>query len=381
MKHWKRILWAATCLICLMLFGLMSHGDNQLIAMLTPQLAADRWETEGKPYAMASVFLPAEQAISPDFIGEMYLNVENALTDGGVTSENYPWYYAASYMTEGTLYHEGAYSTVELTAIGGDFFRIHPMELLSGWYMDKDDVMRDAIILDRQAAWELFYSWNAAGQYVELNGYTYIVAAVVDTEGGKYNELAAGATKRAWVLSDSPALADSEAGYTCIEMVLPQPIDGFAVSTLKSALNGAISENAQITDNSGRFSLKNRWNTLRNAATWSVSDGGIDYPYWENAAKLTENHLAIRLIPEAILLAIPSISLLVLLLWLNHKRTWGFRSIRYVVEIALDQKREKRYYAALNNTPSNKIPGFANQSKLSTGFDTNGENNGSPLKR
>ena len=360
MKHWKRILWAATCLICLMLFCLMRHGDNELIAMLTPQLAAERWETEGKPYAMASVFLPAEQAISPDFIGEMYLNVENALTDGGVTSENYPWYYAASYMTEGTLYHEGAYSTVELTAIGGDFFRIHPMDLLSGWYMDKDDVMRDSIVLDRQAAWELFYSWNAAGQYVELNGYTYIVAAVVDTEGGKYNELAAGATKRAWVLSDSPALADSEAGYTCIEMVLPQPIDGFAVSTLKSALNGAISDSTTLTDNSGRFSLKNRWNTLRNAATWAVSNGGIAYPYWENAAKLTENHLALRLIPEVILLIFPSISLLVLLLWLNKKRTWGIHSIRDLAAEVVDQRHQRSYSDSLNGASPRKLNGFAN---------------------
>jgi hypothetical protein len=208
--------------------------------------------------------------------------------------------------------------------------------------------MHDRIILDRQSAWDLFYSDNVAGQYVTLDGYTYQVAAVVDTETGEYNALAAGDTRRAWVLADSPALADNGMGYTCMEMVLPEPVDGFAVSTLKTVLGDMISDSTAITDNSGRFSLENRWSILKNIETRGISLTGVDYPYWESAAQLVENHLALRLVPEALLLAVPLISLIILLLVLNHRRTWGLHSIKDAVENAIDRKHQRDYDAKMS---------------------------------
>jgi hypothetical protein len=339
----KKLLWAGVCLACLIGALALWHGDRETIAALTPQAAAERWETAEKPYAMASVFLEDSQAVPQTYISEMYLLVENALTDGGVPSDTDPWYYGASYQTEATLENDGATSKVELTAVSGDFFRIHPMELLNGWYFTEDDVMHDRIVLDRQSAWDLFYSDNVAGQFVTLDGYTYQVAAVVDTETGTYNALAAGDTRRAWVLADSPALADSGAGYTCLEMVLPEPVAGFAVSTLKTALGDMISDSTTITDNSGRFSLENRWKILKNLETRGISLTAVDYPYWESAAQLVENHLALRLVPEVLLLAVPLISLIILLLVLNHRRTWGLHSIKDAVENAIDRKHQRDY--------------------------------------
>ena len=356
MKHWKKILWAALCLLCLLGFWLMRRADAKTIAALTPQQAAMRWETEEKPYAMASVFLEPDQAIPPTRMGEIYLAVENALTAGGVGSQEHPWFYAASYLTDATLKNGTASCDVELSAVAGDFFRIHPMELVSGWYMDEDDVMHDRIVLDRQTAWNLFYSSNVAGAYLELNGVQYQVAAVVDIEVGRFNRMAAGTQCRAWVFADSPGLAvpgtdglggSSTPGYTCMEMVLPQPVKDFAASTLKNVLGDMIPEDALIMDNSGRFSLKSRWDVLRSLPTRGISSYAVPYPYWENAARLTENHLALRLIPQGILLGIPLVSLMILLLWLNHRRTWGLHSLREAAERAVDRKRQRDYDARL----------------------------------
>lgn len=71
----------------------------------------------------------------------------------------------------------------------------------------------------------------------------------------------------------------------------------------------------------------------------------MEYPYYENAARLTENHLAIRLVPEGLLMCVPIISLLILLLLLNRKRTWGLHSIRDAVENAIDRKHQRDYAA------------------------------------
>lgn len=351
-------------MLSLLVFGVLYRSDCRTISDLTPQQAAENWETAEKPYAMASVFLEPENAIPQDRIGEIYLSIENALTAGGVDSENYPWFYATSYDMNATLKNGTATCDVELTAVAGDFFRIHPMELINGWYMNEDDVMHDRIILDRQSAWELFYSGNVAGQYVEVNGIQYQVAAVVDIESGEFNDMATGDICRAWVFADSPALrqgtagneaeedidvpiSTEAAGYTCMEVVLPQPVKDFATATLKNALGDMVPEITVITDNSGRFSLENRWNVLRNLSTRGISSDAVPYPYWENAARLTENHLALRLIPEGILLGFPAVSLIILLLWLNHRRTWGLHSIRDVIARVIDQKHQRDYEVRL----------------------------------
>lgn len=365
MKPWKRLVWALAASACLVGAVLLWRGDRNAVAELTPQQAAENWETEEKPYAMASVFLREENAIAQQSIGEIYLNIENALTAGGVDSEDHPWFYAVSYQTEATLVHEVAVCEVELTAVAGDFFRVHPMELINGWYMDEDDMMHDRIVLSRGAAWDLFYSDNAAGMFVQLNGQNYQVAAVVDLETGKYNDLAAGDVKRAWVFADSPGLsnsagtvqtesegtvdfgtaADMVPGFTCMEMVLPQPVKNFAVSTMRSALSGFIPDDTVITDNSARFGLKNRWDVLRDIGVRGISMNAVSYPYWENAARLTENHLALRLVPEGLLMCVPIVSLLILLLWLNRRRTWGLHSIRDAIENAVERKRRRDYDA------------------------------------
>lgn len=342
-----------------------------MVSALTDQNAYARWETEDKPYAQASVYLPEDNAIPDSMIPTIRLAVENALSAAGVPSTDYPWFYAASKTEQVTLQNGIASSNVELTLVTGDYFRMHPMELRTGWYMSEDDVMHDRIILDRQTAWDLFYSDDVVGQFLEWNGQRYQVAAVVDYPEGKYTERAAGDTRRAWVYADSPGVtggssvpsdddsdmasadatpsgtASSDVSYTCLEMVLPQPVKNFAVSTLQTAVKELVPEDTAYTDNAGRFSLENRWNILRHLSTRGISDKAIGYPYYENAAKLVENHLALRLIPEAILLAIVGISVLIWLIFLNRKRTWGLYSIPIAIENAIDRRNAKNYEARL----------------------------------
>ena len=342
-----------------------------MVSALTDQTAYARWETEDKPYAQASVYLPEDNAIPDSGIPSIRLAVENALSAAGVPSTDYPWFYAASKIQQATLQNGIASSNVELTLITGDYFRMHPMVLRTGWYMSEDDVMHDRIVLDRQTAWDLFYSDDVVGQFLEWNGQRYQVAAVVDYPEGKYTGLAAGDTRRAWVYADSPGVtggsstssndgsdtvsadavpsgtASSDVGYTCLEMVLPQPVKNFAVSTLQSVIKETVPEDTVYTDNAGRFSLESRWNVLRNLSTRGISSKAIAYPCYENAAKLVENHLALRLIPEAILLAIVGISVLIWLILLNRKRTWGLYSIPTAIENAIDRRNARNYEARL----------------------------------
>lgn len=325
---------------------LMLRGDQKMTEQLLSQRAAQRWETEEKPYAQATVFLQQQDAIPQDTVAQIRLNVENAMLSGGVAAEEYPWLYAFSRTQQAELINGIAGSTVEMTLVTGDYFQLHPLTIRSGWYFSDSEVMRDRIILDRQTAWELFYSDNVVGQFLEWNGYRYMVAAVVETEPGEFNRLAAENVQRAWVLADSPG-ADTTQGFTCVEMVLPQPVEGFAVSVMQSVLDGYLPEGTVALDNTGRFSLINRWNALRTISTRWISAKAIAYPYYENAARLMENRLALRLIPEGILAAFACISAVVWLLMLNSRRSWGLHSIPEAIERAVERKRTRDYEARL----------------------------------
>lgn len=351
LARWKMCLWVLTVVISLAVFGVFLRGDQKTVETLPSQLAAQRWETEEKPYALSTVFLQDREGIPQTAVAEIRLGVENAMTAAGVASENHPWLYAFSRREQAELKNGVASTTVEMNLISGDYFTIHPLSIRNGWYLDDSEVMRDRIILDRQTAWDLFYSDNVVGQYLEWKGHRYVVAAVVDTESGKYNALAAGGTQRAWAFADSPA-ADTNLGFTCVEMVLPQPVKGFGVSTLQSVLEAYLPEGTTVLNNTDRFSILNRWQALRTISTrWMEFQDG---PYYENAARLVENHLALRLIPEAMFAGFPIISLVIWLLMLNRKRTWGLYSIPAAIDRAVEKKRTRDYEARLRGEDTGK---------------------------
>ena len=339
MKHWKYILPAAICLLCLLAFGLLWGSDRAAVASLVSQQAAARWETPEKPYAQVSVFLPEQHTLPAGSLGTLCLSLEKALVAGGVGPETHPWYFAASRTDSGQIKSDGGSAQAEVTAVTGQFFRVHPMVLLDGWYPDPEGVMEDWIVLNREAAWDLFYSEHVTGLFVETGGLRYRVAAVVDEEPGRYNALAAGDLRRAWIPADAAA---GEKGFTCLEAVLPQPVKDFAAATLRDSLKTLVPEDTEVVDAAARFSLRRRAFILRHLTARGVGDGTA-LPWWEAAARMTENRLARTLVPEALLLLIPAGVLLGLLWRWNRRRAWGLRSIKVLAEEALDRKHQRDY--------------------------------------
>lgn len=124
LRRWKWVLWVLAVLVSLGIFHGMCRGDQKTETTLTAQTAWQRWETEDKPYAQASVYLPEDSAISAAELSGIRLSMENTLTAAGVPSTEHPWFYAASRTEQVTLQNGIASSTVELSMITGDYFRI-----------------------------------------------------------------------------------------------------------------------------------------------------------------------------------------------------------------------------------------------------------------
>ena len=132
--------------------------------------------------------------------------------------------------------------TVTAIGVGGDYFLFHPLQLLSGGYVSDEDYMADRVVLDAQTAFNLFGSSDVAGMEVTINGKTFPIAGVVKSEddfataaaldaGAKASSDPTGvqsASKAMIYMSYAALNAMAELPIDCYEIVLPDPVSGFA---------------------------------------------------------------------------------------------------------------------------------------------------------
>jgi hypothetical protein len=290
---------------------------------LPSQLEAERFGGN-KGFAQVSAYFPADNGIAYEQILSLRSSLEDKLEKQSVEP----------LMTEALLYVDGfstripamtvtglrGNSLANVVAVGGDFFAFHPFDLIAGNYFNDDDILHDRIVIDDKAAWYLFGSNNVAGLVVTINGDLYKIAGVVHVEDDEESQ-------QAYKLSfnnSNPVIfvpyeilengsAESVIKFTTYEFVTQNLFSTFVEGLLKdeSTLSAA-----EVKMNTGRFGIANIYGVLTKFAERSIRTNNIIYPYWENAARLIENKLAIKLVLMIALAVIPLLSFLFLLGWL-----------------------------------------------------------------
>ncbi|MCL2402206.1 MAG: ABC transporter permease, partial [Oscillospiraceae bacterium] len=164
---------------------------------------------------------------------------------------------------------------------------------------------RDRVVLDEALAWRLFGSVRVAGLEITIGGRPHTIAGVVSRD----NDFA---TSRAYTdgaglfmsYESLRELTDGEARISTYMIVLSDPITGFALSILTEAFpaNGA-----HIVENSARYSLSNTFNTIASFGERSMRADGMIFPYWENAARYTEDWLALLLALSLAFIVCPAV--------------------------------------------------------------------------
>ena len=312
-KNRKRIfaLLSAALLVLTLAGTLVLEITRQSAAsVLTDQQAAQRWG--GESAAQFSCFFAAGRGYSPSRIPSLERALDEALTEASLTAPDGArlWYHA--YSTELSLYaaanRDSAVLTV--TAFGGDYFLIHQPLLLSGSWLNPGGGNLGYIFLDENAAWKLFGAIDVVGMPVTLGGEEYTVCGVGRIPTGTAYDEAYGDAPRAYILLDSPA-ALGAGEITSYEIVLPEPIDGFAESMLEKQF--AAGDSTVVVENSARFTVKALWEHLQNRCLLGVRTSPVVFPWWENTARVTEYRCASLLLCEIVLL---SAALLTVLVWI-----------------------------------------------------------------
>ena len=327
---------------------------------LPDQNEAERW-SEDMAMAQVSLFITEDQMITVDDIRRFDFTLRSKLITSGVTGRSKDGEDTASTKVIDTLnvdqmknpassVSEGdeigslfttAYSaqgvvtasfenrTMEkgsAIGVGGDFFLFHPLELVTGSYFDPEDVMKDRVLLDEDAAWQLFGSVDIVGESIMIQNVPHYITGVIKKETGRfeeasglqngyiymsydslsrYGEIFSGRTESVDISEDGTK--GLKGGINCIEVVCPNPVSGLAAKISGESL-GLNEENVMIIDNTDRFSLSALFNIIRSFDVRSMQRQAIYYPYWENIARGYEDILArillIRLISVIICIVI-----------------------------------------------------------------------------
>lgn len=324
----KQIILSAVTVLSLVLFLILTVWSDQMVGSLIDQQAASRWDAEGDS-AQVSCFLSEHTKLDEfmiiGFEKQLEQQLKEILSAEEYSGENGRRLIADAYSSQGQITVVSEKGTLDAAAVGvgGDFFLFHPLTLVSGGYFSGDNLMKDYIILDEEAAWQLFGSSDIAGQSVMIGGIPHYVSGVVKRQTGRFAR-SAGLDKTVVYLSNESLEAYGESsGINTYEVLAPNPVKRFVYTAVKEKL-GIGESDMIVVENSSRYSIEALIPVILDFGTRSMQDTAVKFPYWENIGRGAEDVKALVLLWQGIFLLIPAVIIAVFLIikWKHRNFTW-----------------------------------------------------------
>lgn len=310
----------------LLIFAVISLIASAVGNSLPDQQAAERWARGDMPYAQVSVFYGAASAMDINSVFMARVNVEKKLTEASIVPEREgARIWADAFSTtqmKASAASDRASAEANLIATGGDFFLFHPLEMISGYYYSDDDIMHDRVLIDEVLAWQLYGSPNVAGKPVRVGETYYVIAGVFRQSDNSDIEKVYGISPRIFMPYEGYSLmGGGEAAFTCYEACLPNQVTGQGKQIVTEALSVKEEDtDIRVVENSVRYGLKKRFEIIADFGMRSVVDGAVVYPFWENAARITEDRSALLLVLQILFIVFPIVTVLYLLRLLVKNR-------------------------------------------------------------
>ncbi len=347
-KFFFRYAVAIICTLFLAIILVLELISVRIINELDSQQMVKRW---GKDAAVSQVscFFGVNNNVTTDSIKEFEHKLQGALTEASLQPTD-PSHrvWVDAYSARGTISVESDRGSINVDAIGigGDFFLFHPLLLKSGSYFSGNDLMQDYCVLDEEAAWKLFGSNDIAGQTVTIGNKTHVVTGVIEYEEGKWYEKAGLENSLIYVSYESLQKFGTGHEITHYEILMPNPVKGYALNYVTEHI-GVKEEDAEIVENSTRYSLLNRIKHIEKLTSRAINSKAVVFPYWENVARVYEDRLARIMQVQLILAGFVMITSGVLLIqtWKRNKgrlKKLIFKGKEYLEEGKLFQRKKKR---------------------------------------
>ena len=318
-------------------------GLNAVKSALLTQSAAKAWRGSSEMrFAQVSVFLPEDEKTDVNSIESFRRTLDQALVDASLEAPEGGSLYTDAYSGTATVSVVSGKTSlsVKTIGVGGDFFLFHPYTLLSGSYIAETDFAQDRVVLDENLAWQLFGSSDVAGMEVTIGERNYPVAGVVRLEDDKATKKAL--TDPALMFMSFDALnAIQETKFDTYEIVMPDPISGYALSVIKDKF--PLGDGVAV-ENSNRYSALSLAKVALAYGERSMNTHAVIYPYWENAARLTEDYAALFLLLMVLFAITPAVFVLVWLIrTIKRLITEAKDKTVTAIEEKIEQKKEEHY--------------------------------------
>lgn len=339
----------ATGVLLALVIGILALVLNGAKKKLLDQTFVNRW-SDGKEFAQVSLFFSPRQYVTDEEIREYRYEIENGYKQKGEVAAFAPEEGAPNLVdaytacTAMTLHTDFGTKTFDTFCVGGDFFLFHPLQILSGNFFSEDDLMYDYILLDEEAAWELFGGTDVAGKKVEWNDKELVVAGVYKRKSGSLETLAAGNSEpKVFVPYELFKYEEVKPSVTCYELLGPNPIKNFAMDVVNE-IQLFPDDSYKRIENSSRFSYAHYYELLKNRKSREMRTDDIPYPYWENIAVYKEGRLMYaalwQWILAAILFTLVFVNLMVFLV--KHKPTKeGFEKLIDKIKAKRKERKER----------------------------------------
>lgn len=298
--------------------------------------AAEQWELDtGTRYSQISAYVPQTEAFSiPDAHGKRYL-IETKLKNDNTIEKNSEgqWTDCASAQTRCTVVYNKQNLETDATGTWGDFFAFHPEELVSGSYYSGNDINLFRAVIDDLTAWALYGTVDASEMTFHIGNIEFEVAGVVRSPLRTDDQTAYGSLPHIYLPIEAMSYI-SDVGLTSYEACMPYKVDGYAADVVKEYF----SDSAEIVDQTGRFDLIKLVRGFKELPKSVMIQKGILYPWYENSVRAAEMKARVLAFPTALLLLIPSVSLVYLLFVIAK----GIGRLFRFIAGKIDDKKQKR---------------------------------------
>jgi len=310
----KRILFA----VLNILLSVFSLGCFIAVAVLGGKLESQkqaiRWQGESEmEFTQLSFYIPVDNKMGLEQVQAFRSSVMDKVHEAALDVDKDNQLMVDAWSTTGKLKVSSTLGSgdASVIAVGGNFFDFHPIRLISGSYISANDVMQDRVLLDEDLAWLLFGGTELQGMSFRINGIPFVVAGVIRRETDFASELAYTSGMGLYMSYDAYAQLDENAGISCYELVMPEPVDDFAMNFAKEKFP---IKGVEILENTDRYGFEGLLKVIGGFGKRSMQSMGLIYPYWENAARCIEDWSALLLFLGLLAVILPIVTLTVIVL-------------------------------------------------------------------
>lgn len=339
--------------VCAVLFLVVTIIRIVNLNKADTQFAYRKWTSGGKNAAQVSMFFDEDAKVDTVTVGRIKNLLIKAYNSGlGLEYDendldNGPFLSCYSTLGSISISSENVEEkTCSCYAVGGDFFNIHSVKMVSGDSLYSSS-SEDLVFLDSISAFRMFGSSDVVDMKVFINDKPFYVAGVYEIDDSSMSKKAGSDTGYVYMMYDAYTKIDKDASVTCLEFVGDSPTDDYLRSTIAGLECGIDDENKEIILNSERFGIKKMLNNLKDYPNHVMVKNNIIYPFWENIARGYEAICTVIFAIQIVLLVVMIIALSCIISILIKNADLSEKSFSDFIWNMQDKRRSKKRAKAL----------------------------------